>query len=59
MRSSFLCPLYDINLENLIEDKRFDDNCGVKDFPLHFFNLLELFECPADEESSIPLRVSL
>ena len=55
MRSSFLCPLYDINLENLIEDKRFDDNCGLEDFPLHFFNLLELFECPADEDSSVPL----
>ena len=44
-----------MNLENLIEDKRFDDNCGLEDFPLRFFNLLELFERPADEESSVPL----
>ena len=46
-----------MNLENLIEDKCFSDDCGFEDFFLHFFNFLELFERPADEESSIPLRV--
>ena len=46
-----MCLLYEIELENLTEDECFGDECGFEDFFLPFFNLLELLERPADEES--------